>query len=147
MDILDNIEQFIPENTRERGIVIENDELIKSTFVNPNISKSHYVQVEGDVKNIPTTLTTNVANEIASKVTSVQSMHEDSWENIEHSIGEWAEFRELVESGMTSKDAVNKIIMDSTVGIPEVKRGGRSSKKSKNKRKIAKASRKKNRKR
>ena len=135
MDILDNIEKFIP-----------NDEIIKGTFVNPNISKSHYMQVEGSVQDIPTTTTTtNIANDIAYRLSQVQPMDDDSWENMNHSIDEWDIFHKLVESGMSSEDAINNIL-DSTENIPDIKRGGKSTKKSKKKRKMAKASRRKNRK-
>lgn len=127
MDILDNIDKFINNDEHERGIVIENVD---------DMPKSNYLQVEGDNEDISTT-----------NLESVQPMPEDSWENMDHSITEWAEFRELVESGVSSEDAINKIIMDSTIGIPEVKIGKPKSKKAKKKRKQAKASRKKNRKR
>jgi len=118
MDILDNIDEFILEETKERGIVIENDGYIHGEFINPNdIPRSNYIQVEGDVTDIHTTITTNVADDFASKITSVQPMPEDSWENIEH-----------------------------MVGIPEITRGGKTTKKSKKKRKQSKHSRRINRK-
>jgi len=103
MDILENIEEFITENERERGIVIDND-----------ITKSNYIQVEEDI--IKNTITPNMDEDI----TSVQQMPDDAWNNI--------------------YDLTNM------KGLPEIRRGGSSTKKSKKKRKQSKISRRKNRK-
>lgn len=128
MDILDDIDKFIPTDEKARGIVIEN-------------VHTDYSPVDGDVKDVSTT----ISNNIASTLTTVQPILEDSWETMEHAIDEWDEFHTLVKSGMSSSEAAHQILMNSTKGLPEIKIGRPKNKKSKKKRKMSKASRRQNR--